>query len=223
MAWLAIRFFLPTITRMNDSYGLYLILTDPVAGYQKTAEAAVNEGIRFLQLRMKNATRSEILQQAGIIRQITRGTKTLFIMNDDLSIAIESDADGIHLGQTDQSVSEARKSWEAEGKLFGLSTHSMEQAFLALEEKPDYIGIGPVYPTQTKADAGPVLGPEETGRIAQAVPLSSVAIGGISTDRLPALIQSGVLNYCVVSAVNQATDPAAAIRQLQAIWKTHVF
>ncbi|MDF7802074.1 thiamine phosphate synthase [Pontiellaceae bacterium B1224] len=208
---------------MNDSYGLYLILTAPVAGYQKTAEAAVNEGIRFLQLRIKNSPRSEILKQAKLIRKITQGTGTRFIMNDDLSIAIESDADGIHLGQTDQSVSEARKSWPANGKIFGLSTHSMEQAFQALEEKPDYIGIGPVYTTQTKADAGPELGPEEAGRIAQAVPLSSVAIGGISADRLPALLQAGVRNYCVVSAVNQASDPASAIRHLQDVWKTHVF
>jgi thiamine-phosphate pyrophosphorylase len=148
---------------MNEPFGQYLILTDPVAGYEKTAEAAVNEGIRYLQLRMKNAARSDILKQAKIIRRITQGTDTRFILNDDLSIAIDADADGIHLGQTDQSVSEARKNWNTPGKIFGLSTHSMEQAFQALEEKPDYIGIGPVYATQTKTDAGPELGPAETG------------------------------------------------------------
>lgn len=208
---------------MNKPYGLYLILTDPLTGYQNTAEAAVNEGIRFLQLRMKNADRNEILKQAKIIRKITQGTDTRFIMNDDLSIAIESDADGVHLGQTDQSVSEARKNWKTDGKLFGLSTHSMKQAVQALDEKPDYIGIGPVYPTQTKTDAGPSLGPEEAGRIAQASPVSSVAIGGINADRLPELIQAGARNYCVVSAVNQASDPTAEIRRLQTIWKSHVF
>ncbi|MDF7808860.1 thiamine phosphate synthase [Pontiellaceae bacterium B12219] len=208
---------------MNELFGLYLILTDPVAGYKKAAEAAVNEGIRYLQLRIKNAEQNQILEMAKTIRKITAGSDTLFIMNDDLSIAIDADADGVHLGQTDQSVSEARQNWNTPGKLFGLSTHSMEQALQAQDEKPDYIGIGPVYATQTKTDAGPALGPEETGRIAKAVPIPSVAIGGITAERLPELIRAGAQNYCVISAVNQSSDPAAAIRLLQDIWKTYTF
>jgi thiamine-phosphate pyrophosphorylase len=208
---------------MNEHFGLYLILTDPVAGYEKAAEAAVSEGIRYLQLRMKNAERSQVLKMAKTIRTITAGSDTLFIMNDNLSIAIDADADGVHLGQTDQSISEARKRWNTPGKLFGLSTHSMEQAFQALEEKADYIGIGPVYSTQTKTDAGPELGPTEAGRIAQAVPAPSVAIGGITAERLPELIRAGAKNYCVISAVNQSSEPAAAIRHLQRIWKTQLF
>ena len=89
------------------------------------------------------------------LRAITRGTSTRFIINDNLSIAIESDADGIHLGQDDRSVTEARKTWDSPGKIFGLSTHSERQATLAMELVPDYIGIGPVFPTPTKTNADP--------------------------------------------------------------------
>ena len=131
--------------------------------------------------------------------------------------------DGIHLGQDDQSITEARTVWNTPGKLLGLSTHSAEQAFQALELSPDHIGIGPVFPTPTKSDAGPALGPVETGRIMQASPLTSVAIGGINADNLAEILKAGVENFCVVRAVNHSTDPAAAIRNLQKIWKLHRF
>lgn len=200
---------------MKEKFGLYLIATDPIAGYKTLALAAVECEVRYLQLRMKNASRKTLLQTAHLYRKITKGTATRFIMNDDLSVAIESDADGIHLGQTDLSISEARQRWNTPGKLFGLSIHNLEQAARAEILRPDYIGIGPVFPTPTKADAAPALGPEETGRIAQAVALTAVAIGGINLNNLPALRAAGIDNFCVVSAVNAQADPAAAIRRLQ--------
>ncbi|MBN2704346.1 MAG: thiamine phosphate synthase [Pontiellaceae bacterium] len=200
---------------MKEKFGLYLIATDPIAGYEALAQAAVECGVRYLQLRIKNAPHKTILQTAHLYRKITTGTATRFIMNDDLSIAIETDADGIHLGQTDLSISEARQRWNTPGKLFGLSTHNLEQAARAETLRPDYIGIGPVFPTPTKADTAPVLGPEETGRIAQAVALTAVAIGGINLDNLPALRTAGIDNFCVVSAVNAQADPIEAIRRLQ--------
>jgi len=208
---------------MKENFGLYLILTDPVVGYETAARAAVDCGVRYLQLRMKNAPRETVLETARAIREITHGTDTLFIMNDDLSIAIEADADGVHLGQDDQPLAEARATWNVPSKLFGLSTHSQEQALQALTLSPDHIGIGPIFPTQTKALPDPVLGPEEAGRIAQTTPLTSAAIGGINAENLPGLLEAGVTNFCVVSAVNNAADPAAAIRELQAIWKKYTF
>ncbi len=204
---------------MKEKFGLYLILTDPVAGYEQTARAAVECGVRYLQLRMKDAPRNEVLKTANMIREITRGTQTRFIVNDDLGIAIESDADGIHLGQGDLPLDEARAQWNTPGKIFGLSTHSLEQAIRAMELAPDYIGIGPVFPTQTKTDADPALGPQEAGRIAQATPITSVAIGGINAGNLSAVLAGGTDNFCVVSAVNQSSDPATAIRSLCVIPK----
>lgn len=210
-------------TLMNEFFGLYLILTDPVAGYEKAAEAAVNEGVRYLQLRMKNESTPERLSMAKALHCITAGSNTQLIVNDDLAVAIESDADGVHLGQHDLSLPEARKRWNCEGKLYGLSTHSMEQALQAQTLKPDYIGIGPVFPTPTKADTAPALGIKEAGRISAAIPLTSVVIGGVDEQNLPELLKAGAKNFCVVRAVNTASDPAGAIRQLQAVWKTHLF
>lgn len=208
---------------MKERFGIYLILTDPVTGYGTAAKAAVDCGVRYLQLRMKNTPVETVLKTAVELRKITRNTRTRFIINDHLDIAMECDADGIHLGQDDLSLPEARAKWNQDGKLFGLSTHSMEQATQAVESSPDYIGIGPVYPTATKPDTAPVIGPAETARIARSTPITSVAIGGITANNLPELLGADIQNYCVVSAVNQSPNPVAAIRELQNIWKGRVF
>ncbi len=208
---------------MKENYGLYLILTDPISGYETCATAAVDCGVRYLQLRMKNSPREIVLKTALKLREITQNTKTRFIMNDDLDLAMQSNADGIHLGQDDMTLAEARKKWNRPDKLFGLSTHSMEQAHALEIAPPDYIGIGPVFPTQTKNDTGPALGPVTTGAIATKTALTSVAIGGIHSGNLSAVLKAGSVNFCVVSAVNQAPDPAPAIRALQEIWKKYHF
>jgi thiamine-phosphate pyrophosphorylase len=172
---------------------------------------------------MKDTSREDYVHTAVLLREITHGTRTQFIVNDQLDVAIEVDADGVHLGQTDLSVTEARKRWNTPGKIFGLSTHSMEQACKAAELRPDYIGIGPVYPTNTKRDAARPLGPIEAGRIASQAPITSVAIGGIDAHNLPVLLKNGIVNYCVAHAVNARPDPLVAIQELQMIWKTHLF
>ena len=208
---------------MKECFGLYLILTDPVAGYEACAKAAVDCGVRYLQLRMKDAPRADVLETARALRKITYKTQTRFIINDDLSVAMEVDADGIHLGQDDQPLAEARAVWNTPGKVFGLSTHSAKQAKQALEIAPDYIGVGPVFPTLTKANADRALGIAETARIVQDALITAVAIGGIDSSNLPDLLESGIKNFCVVSAVNHAANPLAAIRNLQEIWKDQHF
>ena len=208
---------------MKERFGLYLIANDPAAGYEAVAKAAVECSIRYLQLRMKNASRAVYIDTAMLLREITRGSRTHFIVNDDLDVAIAVDADGVHLGQTDLSITEARLRWNRPGKIYGLSTHSMEQARKAADLRPDYIGIGPVYPTQTKHNASRPLGPDEAGKIASQTPMTAVAIGGIDTQNLPALLKAGMDNYCVAGAVNAHPDPCAAIRDLQKIWETQRF
>lgn len=208
---------------MKENFGLYLILTDPISGYETCAKAAVECGVRYLQLRMKNETREVVLKTALQLREITRNTETRFIMNDDLDLAIESDADGVHLGQNDMTLGEARKKWNRTDKLFGLSTHSMKQALALESAPPDYIGIGPVFPTPTKPDADPALGAATVGTIATKISLTSVAIGGIHSGNLSAILEAGSVNFCVVSAVNNSADPTAAIQTLQEIWKKHHF
>ncbi len=204
---------------MPDVFGLYLVLTGPAAGYERAAEAAVETGVRYLQLRMKKRPPAEVLDMARRLRRITAGSPTRFIVNDDVEIAREADADGVHLGQDDLSIAEARRRWPAPGRIFGLSTHSEEQELCARDWAPDYIGVGPVFPTPTKEHPDPTLGMDRMGRILRNSPLTAVAIGGIDSDNLADVLRHGAVNFCVVRAVNQAPDPASAIRRLQEIWK----
>jgi thiamine-phosphate pyrophosphorylase len=203
---------------LPEPFGLYLVMTDPAAGYAACAEAAVRRGVRYLQLRMKGAPRESVLAAARLVRGITAGSGTLFVVNDDVEIAREADADGVHLGQGDMPLEEARRAWPAEGKRFGLSTHDERQAEGAAALRPDYIGVGPVFPTPTKAVPDPALGPERAGRILRASPVPGVAIGGIDRHNLAGVLRAGARNFCVVRAVNGRPDPEAAIRELQEIW-----
>jgi len=193
-------------------------MTNPVVGYEECAKAGVACGVPFIQLRMKNAPREEIVSEAWKVREVTRGTGSLFIVNDDVTIAKEVNADGVHLGQSDMPLAEARKIWTTPGKIFGLSTHSEEQAKAAIDHTPDYIGIGPVFPTPTKAIADPALGIERAGAIANATPLPHVVLGGLNETNLADVLRAGAMNYCAVRAIMQSPEPIIEIRKLQKIW-----
>lgn len=200
---------------MIEHFGLYLVITDPLAGYDACTEAAVRCGLRYVQLRMKDRPRDEVVRTGRRMRAITRGTGTRFIVNDDVSIAREVDADGVHLGQTDMSLTQAREQWPSEmPKLFGLSTHDEEQAAAALAQRPDYIGVGPVYATPTKRVADPVLGLERATRIVRSTPLTAVAIGGLDLRTLPGVLKLGVRNFAVVRSVCRHMNPEQPIREL---------
>src|SRR5512138_922482 len=127
----------PPGSTMPEAFGLYLVMTDPVAGYERCAEAAVRRGVRYLQLRMKGESPEAVLETARRVRAVARGSGTLFIVNDDVEIAREADADGVHLGQGDMPLAEARRLWPAAGKRFGLSTHDEGQALAAAGLAPD--------------------------------------------------------------------------------------
>jgi thiamine-phosphate pyrophosphorylase len=204
---------------MDDAFGLYLVMTDPVAGYEACAAAAVRCGVRHLQLRMKGAPRNAVLETALRVREISLGSDTLFIVNDDVTIARNVDADGVHLGQHDMPLDEARRLWPARGKRFGLSTHDEQQALLASRLSPAYIGVGPVFATPTKAVPDPVLGLERMASIIRSSPVAAVAIGGIDCGNLAVVLRRGARNFCVARAVNRRPDPETAIRELQRIWR----
>ena len=205
---------------MTD-FGFYLVMTNPKVGYAACAQAAVDGGVRIIQLRMKDAPRDEIVSVGRTVRDITRGTDTLFIVNDDPSIAAEVGADGVHVGQGDMSVPEVRRLYPSL-RIVGLSTHSPEQALASLDVKPDYIGVGPVWATPTKKIPDPVLGIETAMRMVRSVPYPAVAIGGIDASRLPGLLQAGARNYAVVREVCGVDDPLAAIRNLKRIYDANV-
>lgn len=197
---------------MND-FGLYLVITNPVVGYAKCAEAAVKAGVKIIQLRMKHASREDILREAREMRSVTAGTDTLFIVNDDPLIAAESGADGVHVGQEDISPAEVRKHFP-ELRIVGLSTHNMDQVRASLTQPVDYIGVGPVYATPTKDIPDPTLGLETMGNMIAAAAHPAVAIGGIDMKRLPAVLDAGARNFAVVRAVCQSANPYMSIREL---------
>ena len=203
---------------MKD-FGFYLVMTNPKVGYEKCAEAAVRAGVRMLQLRMKHSPREEIVAMAKKIRAITAGTETCFVVNDDPSIAAEVGADCVHVGQDDMSVDEVRAKYPSI-RYVGLSTHNPAQALAAIAQKPDYIGVGPVWATPTKDIPDPTLGVETAVKMVDSVPFPAVCIGGVDRERLPLLRKAGVRNFSVVRAVCAADDPYAAIISLTDYWQS---
>jgi len=202
-----------------ERFGLYLVITNPATSYERCAEAAVEAGVRYIQLRMKKAAREAVVAAGHNLRAITRGSATRFIVNDDPTIAVEVEADGVHLGQSDMPVPEARRQYPSL-RLFGLSTHNPEQARRAVEVDPDYCGVGPVFATPTKDIPDPVLGPALAGEIVRAAPFTTVAIGGINETNLAEVLRAGAINYSVVRYVCLAPDPLEPIRRLQDIWQS---
>ena len=200
---------------MQD-FGLYLVMTNPVVGYERCCEAAVKAGVRMVQLRMKEREypRAEVVAMAKILRRITAGSETNLIIDDDPSVAAESGADGVHVGQTDMTVAEVRRLYPSL-RIVGLSTHNPDQAKAAIPQRPDYIGVGPVYATPTKKIPDPTLGTETAGRMIASVPFPAVAIGGIDFETLPSVLAAGAKNFAIVRAVCGSSDPAAAIARLQ--------
>ena len=200
---------------MTD-FGFYLVITNPAVGYAKCAEAAVRAGVKIIQLRMKHATRDEILAEAREMRKVTAGTGTRFIVNDDPSIAAEVEADGVHVGQGDMPPAEVRARYPGL-KIVGLSTHNMDQVRASVSQPIDYIGVGPVYATPTKDIPDPTLGLKTMGEMIAAAAHPAVAIGGIDAERLPDVVAAGARNFAVVRAVCRSADPYSAIRALQEI------
>ena len=203
---------------MND-FGLYLVMTDPVVGYERCCEAAVEAGVRIVQLRMKDAPRDVIARVGRALRRITAGSQTLFIVNDDPALAAEVEADGVHVGQGDMPVHEVRAKFPSL-RIVGLSTHNPAQALAAVDAAPDYIGVGPVFATPTKKIPDPTLGVEAAARMIASVPFPAVAIGGLNAATLPDVIRAGARNAAVVRAVCGSSDPLSSIRQLQSLFSS---
>ena len=194
---------------MKD-FGFYLVMTNPVVGYAKCAEAAVKAGVKIVQLRMKHVSREDVLREAREVRRVTQGSDTLFIVNDDPVIAAEVGADGVHVGQDDLSPKDVRLRFP-ELKIVGLSTHNLNQVVAANDEPVDYIGVGPVYATPTKDIPDPTLGLGTMGAMIAASRHPAVAIGGIDLSRIPSVLAAGAKNFAVVRAVCQSSDPYAEI------------
>ena len=199
--------------RVEGLRGLYIIMTAPAAGYEKLAEIAVKEKVAAVQLRDKHLGDCALLALARRLRAITAGGSTLFVVNDRPDIAALSDADGLHLGQDDLPVTEARR-LVGDRMLIGKSTHNLRQLRAALKESPDYVAIGPVFATRSKSDPSPTLGLEKARRMLEACPAPAVAIGGINRSNLSSLPAIGFGSHAILSPVCSVAKPRAAIRAI---------
>lgn len=178
------------------NFGLYIIITKPQATYREIAESCVQQGVKMLQLREKDLSDKELIKIGKEIRAITKGSETNFVMNDRPDLAAICEADFLHLGQDDMSVNEARK---IVGDMkIGLSTHSLQQVKEALDQKPDYIGFGPVYPTNAKAKPDQPVGVELLKQIVEMATIPVVAIGGIFPENLQTILGTGAKNIAMV-------------------------
>lgn len=175
-------------------------------------EQAVLGGADVVQLRDKTAGYRELLAQARAILPVTRRLGVPFIVNDRVRVAKEAGADGVHLGQEDGSLAEAR-ALLGERALIGRSTHSPEQATAAEKEGFDYIGVGPVYTTPTKAGRPPV-GLELVRFAARNLEVPFVAIGGIDKTNLRGVLEAGASRVAVVRALMGEADPERAAKGL---------
>lgn len=167
-------------------------------------ELLVRGGVDLIQLRAKKLTTAEIAKLGRAMRELIPKDGPIFVLNDHPELVGEVGADGIHVGQDDLSVAEARKLAGGD-VLVGKSTHSLEQAIAAEKEGPDYIGVGPIYATATKPDYIPV-GPALIGLVRAAVRLPQFCIGGINEATLPEVIAAGARRVVIVSALLRSAN-----------------
>ncbi|WP_010662570.1 thiamine phosphate synthase [Marinilabilia salmonicolor] len=193
--------------------GIYVIITQPQLPYITIAEKCVENNISMIQLREKQLPDRELLKIAQDLRAVTRGTNTRLVINDRPDIARLCEADVLHLGQDDMTLKDARK---IVGDIkIGLSTHSLEQARTALKQKPDYIGFGPVYPTNAKANPDPPVGTELLAEVLAFANVPVIAIGGIFPENLDEVLETGARNIAMVRHFMQTKNFEGRIKELQ--------
>jgi thiamine-phosphate pyrophosphorylase len=156
-------------------------------------------GVRCIQFREKEKSRRDIYGEAIRLRRLTKDYNAVLIINDFPDIAICAGADGVHLGQDDLTLKEAKKIM-GRNRIVGISTHSLEQAIEAEKNGADYIGFGPVFPTSTK-DAGKPKGIDMLREVKKQVNIPVVAIGGISLENVMSVLHTGVDAVAVASAI----------------------
>lgn len=176
-------------------------------------EEALKGGVTFVQLREKNLDDTAFLQEAKEIKELCARFHVPFVINDNVDIAAEIDADGVHVGQSDMEAGDVRKKLGPD-KIIGVSAQTIEQALRAQAHGADYLGVGAVFPTGSKADAVEVS--HDTVReICRAVDIPVIAIGGITRENVIELKGTGICGIAVISAIFAQQDIEEAARTLK--------
>lgn len=180
---------------------------------EEILERVIEGGAKIVQLRDKDASRQALSQKARHFREVTAKANVLLIINDHIDIAMDVEADGVHLGQDDFSIEEAVRM--SPDLIIGASTHSLEQARRAKAQGATYINVGPVFATQTKEGAPVPVGVDLVKTVADNVDTPLTVMGGIKSDNIHQVLEAGARRVAVVTAITQAPDPAEATTRLR--------
>ena len=179
----------------------------------EVVKESLDGGVTFLQLREKQLDEDHFLEEAKKLQGLCSEYNVPFIINDNVEIALAINADGVHIGQSDMEMKEAREKLGPD-KIIGVSAHTKEEALLAQAQGADYLGVGAVFPTSSKDDAESVSY-ETLKEICEVVSIPVVAIGGITKDNLHQLSGSGISGVSVISAIYAQSDIKEAARELK--------
>lgn len=207
---------------VRDRLKLYLVLGSPFCRHspEEVLQAAIRGGITLFQYREKGTgayTGNKSVELGRRLRTICRENGIPFIVNDDLELALELEADGLHVGQEDaEKVGVAElKGRLGSSRILGVSAHNVKEAEEAVRDGADYLGVGPMYTTSSKLDAREVQGPVLIRRLREeGIPLPIVGIGGITASRSAEVIRSGADGVAVISAITGSADPENEARKI---------
>ncbi len=181
----------------------------------ETAQSMIEGGIDVIQLRAKDLSPREIEKLAVRVHAITRPARVPLVINDHPAVATAAEAEGVHLGQDDMALADARKCVPP-GCFIGVSTHSREQARAAAHQGADYIGFGPLFSTPTKPDY-PAIGLEDIRWIRENISLPAFCIGGIKRENVQRVIDAGATRVVIVSGILAAADIPDYIRDVKSV------
>lgn len=201
---------------MNFDCSLYLVVGRKFLRNISVAQAveeAILGGVTMIQLREKELSTREYYEEALEVKKVTDKFDIPLLINDRLDIALAVNASGVHLGQSDMPIEEARKIMGSH-KIIGGTVRSIEQAIRAKEEEADYLGTGAVYPTGSKDDVSRIIGVEELKKIVDAVQIPKVAIGGINSSNAAPVLSTGIEGIAVISAILASDDIRRAAMEL---------
>lgn len=204
----------------RNSLLLYAITDRTWLGQNKlvdVVEQVLKSGVTFLQLREKNLNQDQFLQEAIQIKKLTDHYQVPFVINDNVEVAVKCGADGVHVGQSDMQAQDIRRLL-GPNKIIGVSAQTVKQAQKAKECGADYIGVGAVFGTQTKADANTVS-KVELQKICSSVDIPVVAIGGINETNLMQLQGTGIDGVSIISAIFAKPDVSEATKSLLTLAK----
>jgi len=175
--------------------------------------AVLAGGAKIIQLREKHWDKKDLYELAMEFRKLTRSHGALLIINDHVDVALAAGADGVHLGQEDLPVGAARKI--APELIIGASSHNLSEALKAEEDGADYVNIGPIFPTKTKANTVSFLGPEAIGEIGSQLNVPFTTMGGINPDNIDRVLAAGARHVAMITGITRAADIAARVRRLR--------